>query len=147
MKYYNILKYFAILIIAISIIGNLTLGVLEKDWFAVICIRSLYLYALLFCFLKYNKWTLVLLIILNAIYWYLTLTMPRMFSGYQNPITYFTIGLNSLNWHFGTPLNGLRMKLIMSLPGILNVLITFIDIPYRIMKLKKKPAANSGFAQ
>ncbi len=144
MKYYNILKYFALFVISISIIANLILSVIDKDLFGFICVRNLYLYALLFCYLKYNKWTLILLIILSAMYWYLTLSMPKMFSGYQNPITYFTIGLHSLNWYFGTVLNGLRMKLIMSIPGILNMLILLIDIPYRIFKLRRKPAANSG---
>jgi hypothetical protein len=62
--------------------------------------------------------------------------MPDV-SGYQNPITYFTIGLHSLNWHFENPLNGSQIGIIMMIPGILNMLITFIDIPYRIVKLKK----------
>lgn len=136
MKYYNILKYFALFVVLISIISNLYLAILDRDLFAIICIRSLYLYALLLCYLKYTKWTLVLLIVLNVVYWYLTLTMPDV-SGYQNPITYFTIGLHSLNWHFENPLNGSQIGIIMMIPGILNMLITFIDIPYRIVKLKK----------
>lgn len=136
MKYYNILKYFALFVVLISIISNLYLVILDRDLFAIICIRSLYLYALLLCYLKYTKWTLVLLIVLNVVYWYLTLTMPDV-SGYQNPITYFTIGLHSLNWHFENPLNGSQIGIIMMIPGILNMLITFIDIPYRIVKLKK----------
>jgi hypothetical protein len=136
MKYYNILKYFSLFIVLTSIIANLYLAILDRDLFAVICIRSLYLYALLVCYLKFTKWTLALLIVLNIVYWYLTLTMPNV-SGYQNPITYFTIGLHSLNWHFKNPLNGSQIGIIMMIPGILNILITFIDIPYRILKLKK----------
>lgn len=142
MKYYNILKYLAIFIISICIIANLIIGIIDRDFFAFICLRNLYLYALLFCYLKYTKGTLCLLIILNIVFWYLTLSMPEKYSGYQNPITFFAIGLHNLNWHFGNPLNGLAMKIIMSIPGFLTILITFIDIPYRIIKLRKSAANN-----
>ena len=72
-----------------------------------------------------------------------------MFSGYQNPITFFTIGIDSLNYYYDLHyndflFNGKTMQIIMSAPGILNLLITLIDIPYRIIKLKNLSLKNNS---
>ena len=134
MKYYNVFRYFAILILSISIIGNLSLAVIYDYEFSYISNGSLYLIALLFCYVKYTNLTTGLLVILNVIFWHQTFTLPEVYSGFPNSIAFYTRSVNSLNHLMGNPINHFIIKTLLSIPVILGILIFLVDVPYRIIR-------------
>jgi len=132
MKAYIILKYFAIFIISISIISNITISILDNKILHVLSLRNVYLFIFLSCYFRYNTLTLITLIVINISIWYIFWTEDPNASWYGNPMYNFTNGILSLTDGFG---HHFLVTIIQALPFILNFLITFIDIPHRIKKI------------
>lgn len=130
----NILRYFIIITISSALVANIFVCIDERNFTGVFSFRNLFLILFLMCFVIYRKWTLVLLVIINISFWYFYLTESLNIAYPDHPIVYYTRSINDL---FGTTSKGLR-GIILFLPLFANILISFIDIPYRIIKLKRE---------
>ncbi len=134
-KYYNKYRFLILFFITISILLNFILCYNEKNIICIIAFRNLFLYVFLICFLIYNKWTFSLLIFLNLAFWFYFFNDNCSQSYYNNPIIYFTNPLREFLKYASFP--QMILKIISIIPLIINILIIFIDIPYRLKYSKK----------
>ena len=128
-KLYSIFKYFVISVISICIILNLILCYNEESFKAIFALRNLFLYTFLICYIFYNRITLILLIVVVAVFWYQFFTAPKSIEYFSNPIIYFTSPLwEVLKFYVSRIVSGL----VLFIPLFLSSIITLIEIPYRI---------------
>ena len=120
-KKYQYFRYFALFFITMSIVLNLILCYNEKNMFCLISLRNIFLYIFLICYIKYNKWTLSLLILINLSFWYYFFIEKSNQSFFNNPIIYFTNSLKEFLKYASLP--KLILNLVSSVPLIINILI------------------------
>jgi hypothetical protein len=130
-KLYPIFKYFVISVISICIILNLILCYNEESFMAIFALRNLFLYNFLICYIFYNRITLILLIVVVAVFWYQFFTTPKSIEYFSNPIIYFTSPLWEVLKFYVSRIVG---DLVLIIPLFLSLIIALIEIPYRIIK-------------
>ncbi len=128
---HNLFKYFAIGVVSISIASNSLLCFSDSNTFCVISLRTIYLYLILFCFIKYNRWTFSILVLFNLMFWYNYFNQDEFRACNCNPIIDYTNGVIQLI----AIKNHIFNASIGTLPLLFNVLISFYEIPYRLKKL------------
>ena len=139
-KLYTIFKYFVISVISICIILNLILCYNEESFKAVFALRNLFLYTFLICYIFYNRITLILLIVVEAVFWYQFFTAPKSIEYFSNPIIYFTSPLWEVLKFYVSRIIG---DLVLIIPLFLSSIITLIEIPYRIkIEVEKRKISN-----
>ena len=139
-KLYTIFKYFVISVISICIILNLILCYNEESFKAVFALRNLFLYTFLICYIFYNRITLILLIVVEAVFWYQFFTAPKSIEYFSNPIIYFTSPLWEVLKFYVSRIVG---DLVLIIPLFLSSIIALIEIPYRIKKEVEKRKINN----
>lgn len=139
-KLYPIFKYFVISVISICIILNLILCYNEESFKAIFALRNLFLYTFLICYIFYNRITLILLIVVVAVFWYQFFTAPKSIEYFSNPIIYFTSPLWEVLKFYVSRIVG---SFVLVIPLFLNSIITLIEIPYRIkIEVEKRKISN-----
>ncbi len=139
-KLYSIFKYFVISVISICIILNLILCYNEESFKAIFALRNLFLYTFLICYIFYNRITLILLIVVVAVFWYQFFTAPKSLEYFSNPIIYFTSPLWEVLKFYVSRIVG---DLVLIIPLFLSSIIALIEIPYRIKKEVEKRKINN----
>jgi hypothetical protein len=139
-KLYPIFKYFVISVISICIILNLILCYNEESFMAVFALRNLFLYTFLICYIFYNRITLILLIVVVALFWYQFFTAPKSIEYFSNPIIYFTSPLWEILKFYVSRIIG---DLVLIIPLFLSSIITLTEIPCRIkIEMEKRNIIN-----
>ena len=139
-KLYSIFKYFVISVISICIILNLILCYNEESFKEIFALRNLFLYTFLICYIFYNRITLILLIVVVAVFWYQFFTAPKSLEYFSNPIIYFTSPLWEVLKFYVSRIVG---DLVLIIPLFLSSIIALIEIPYRIKKEVEKRKINN----
>lgn len=140
-KLYSIFKYFVISIISICIILNLILCYNEESFKVIFALRNLFLYAFLISYIFYNRITLIMLIVIVAVFWYQFFTAPKLIEYFSNPIIYFTRPLWEVLKFYVSRMVG---DLVLVIPLFLSSIITLIEIPYRIkIEVENRKTSNS----
>ncbi len=132
MRHFSVfIKYFAIISIVISLLVNFGLCLNESNFQCLISFRNVFLYLLLLCFVVHNKFTLVLLVLLNTLFWLQFFQLESNITYFNNPILYFNQNLyRILNL---ANCNESVLKTVIIIPFVLNLFFLFIEIPYRIL--------------
>jgi Mn2+/Fe2+ NRAMP family transporter len=139
-KLYPIFKYFVISVISICIILNLIFCYNEESFMAVFALRNLFLYTFLICYIFYNRITLILLIVVVALFWYQFFTAPKSIEYFSNPIIYFTSPLWEILKFYVSRIIG---DLVLIIPLFLSSIITLTEIPCRIkIEMEKRNIIN-----
>lgn len=131
MKFYKFLRIFFIAILAINLVINIVQSISEQNVTSSFSFRNLLLLCFLSCYLFYKRWSLGLLIMLNITFWYYYFTASTYSAYSGHPIANFTVSVGEL---FS---NNFIKKLVQFLPLMLNILVTLVDIPVRIIMVKK----------
>ncbi len=115
--------------------ANIFMSLNEGKPVEIFSLRNLFLILFLSCFLSYSKWSLLLLLLINISFWYVYFTTDVNIAYNNNPITNYTVNIQKL--FYNSSEIKILGKIIIFLPLLFNILISFIDIPLRIFKIKK----------
>ncbi len=135
MKLQKLLKWFICITIVLSLFANIFTSLSDGNLTGIFSLRNLFLLLFLSCFILYSKWSLLLIILINIFFWYLYFTTNANIAYYDNPVTHYTMNIQNL-FYSSNNINVLG-KIIIFLPLLINILISFIDIPLRVYKLKR----------
>lgn len=140
MKLQKLLKWFICITIVLSLFANIFTSVDDGNFSGIFSLRNLFLILFLSCFISYSKWSLLLLILINIFFWYLYFTTNVNIAYYDNPVTHYTVNIQNL-FYSSNEINVLG-KIIIFLPLLINILISFIEIPLRVYRIKNKVHLN-----
>ena len=135
MKIQKILKWFICMTIVLSLFANIFTSLNGGNLTGIFSLRNLFLILFLSCFILYSRWSLLSLILINIFFWYLYFITNANIAYYDNPVIHYTVNIQNL-FYSSNDINVLG-KIIIFLPLLINVLISFIDIPLRVYKLKR----------
>lgn len=97
-------------------------------------LNIVFLIFFILCVYFENNYTTIILIIINILFWYLTITERKDLSWYDNPINHYDSVLYSFANFFDVFFRKIMYKTVSSLGFLNNLLIWIIIIPFRIYK-------------
>lgn len=140
-KINKITKIFIIVVLACCILMNFVenfRGIRTTDFIKIIDIlfnfNIGFLIFFILCVYFENNYTTIILIIINILFWYLTITERKDLSWYDNPINHYDSALISFANLFDVSFRNTLYKIIAPLSLLNNLLIWTIIIPFRIKK-------------
>lgn len=136
MTFYKILKWFICITVVLSLFANIFISLNEGNFTGIFSFRNLFLLLFLSCFFYYTKWSLLLLLLINISFWYFYFTTNANVSYGSHPVINYTLNLQNL---FSNS-DGVKTlgKIILFVPLLINILISLVEMPLRIFKLKKR---------
>lgn len=131
-----LITYFTIIVLIISLFVNFGLCYNNGQFLCLIALRNVYLYLMFLCFIFRNKFTLALLVFLNALFWFHFLQFKTQVAYFNYPIAFFTHNLYRLLRLLDC--NKSILGFVITIPFMLNLIFSFIEIPYRIYLMFNK---------
>jgi len=140
-KINKIIKIFIISVLACCILMNIKenyqsirfISILET-FDTLFNLSIVFLISFILCLYYENKYTTIILIIINVLFCYFTINERKDLSWYDNPINHYDIVLRSFADLFDPHFRKFIFRTTSSLSFLINLLIWIIIIPFRIYK-------------